>query len=212
MKETSNDIIHICNTTAIEIAGMELELLLPDLEKVRKNYFSMKQSAFPFWAMLWPSAKALGAFIVDNKELLKNKTVLEIGAGLGLPSLVAAKFAREVICTDLFPEGLIIAKKNAELNGIQHLHTRVFDWNSEDVPDAELIIGSDISYDPLQFQQLEKQISAWLSNGKTIILSMPQRLQTVPFVQAIESYIRQRREFEMEEEGRKVFVSVFVLR
>lgn len=211
MKEVSDDIINICNTISLEVGGIRLQLLLPDLEKIRARYFTLKHPAFPFWARIWPAAKALGTYLIDKQQLLHNKSVLEVGAGLGLPSIIASKFASEVICTDLFSEGLSICKKNAELNGIQNLSIQVFDWNITEIPDTDIIIASDISYDPNQFERLEKLLRIWVDAGKTIVLSLPQRFQSVPFVLAIESLIQDRKEFAIIEDDRDVIVSVFRL-
>ncbi|WP_336517217.1 class I SAM-dependent methyltransferase [Pollutibacter soli] len=211
MQEEHDDIINICNITRLEVAALSWQLLLPDLEKIRSRYFTLKHSAFPFWARIWPAAKALGIYLVENFQVIDNKSVLEVGGGLGIPSIVASGFASEVICTDLYPEGLWICKKNAELNGIGNVSIRVFDWNIDEMPDTDVIIGSDISYDPSQYKRLEKLLRIWVDAGKTIVLSMPQRLQSVPFVVAIESLIRDRREYTIIDDEREVIVSVFRL-
>src|SRR5688572_33367426 len=48
-----------------------------------------------FRSQVWPSAIALSEFIVSNQQLVHNKNILELGAGLGLPSLVASKRSEE---------------------------------------------------------------------------------------------------------------------
>lgn len=40
--------------------------------------------------IVWRSAVQLAEFIVENKELFKDKVVLELGAGAGLSGLVCA--------------------------------------------------------------------------------------------------------------------------
>lgn len=49
---------------------------------------------FPYWSKCWPSAIALSNFIAKNQALIQDKQVLELATGLGLPSLVAARFAK----------------------------------------------------------------------------------------------------------------------
>ena len=211
MNDESGEIINLCNTTELIIAGVALKVLVPDLEKIRSRYFSLKHAAFPFWARVWPAAKALSRYLIDNNEILSRKSVLEVGAGLGLPSLFASRYADKVICTDLFGEGLVVCRKNAEMNDIMNLTTQLFDWNMDNLPAADVIIASDISYDPTQFENLEKQIRSWIQSGREIVVSMPQRFQSVPFVQAIDTLIRDRSEFTIVEDDRDVHVSVFRL-
>lgn len=57
----------------------------------------------PHLSFVWPSAKLLSEFLVGNaSQLVRNKRVIELGCGLGLPSITAALLgAEEVVATDL---------------------------------------------------------------------------------------------------------------
>ena len=50
---------------------------------------------------LWRGALLLGDYILSHPELFQNKTVLELGSGVGLDSIVAGIVAKEVICTGM---------------------------------------------------------------------------------------------------------------
>ncbi|EGR27869.1 s-adenosylmethionine-dependent methyltransferase, putative [Ichthyophthirius multifiliis] len=50
--------------------------------------------------IVWRAAEQLAEFIVDNKEAFKNKTCLELGAGVGLSGLVCSQYAKQVYITD----------------------------------------------------------------------------------------------------------------
>lgn len=51
---------------------------------------------------VWRGALALADFVLDKgQELLLGATVLELGSGTGLTSIVASMFAKEVICTGM---------------------------------------------------------------------------------------------------------------
>jgi hypothetical protein len=50
---------------------------------------------------LWKSSKMLGTYLCENKDLVCGKTVVELGAGLGLAGIVAHKIgASKVVLTD----------------------------------------------------------------------------------------------------------------
>lgn len=51
---------------------------------------------------LWPGAVAFSSYLLANPELVQGKAVLELGCGVGLPSLVMGKFLnpKNVILTD----------------------------------------------------------------------------------------------------------------
>jgi EEF1A N-terminal glycine/lysine methyltransferase len=60
--------------------------------------------------LLWNAGQVISQYLEDNAEsLVRDKTVLELGAGAGLPSLVATTLgARQVVVTDYPDEELIV--------------------------------------------------------------------------------------------------------
>jgi len=49
---------------------------------------------------VWRGALLLADFIIwKSKEEFENKTILEIGSGVGLTSIVAGFYAKKIICT-----------------------------------------------------------------------------------------------------------------
>lgn len=48
---------------------------------------------------VWRGALLLADFIITNRKELANKKLLEVGSGVGLTSIIAAKYCKEVICT-----------------------------------------------------------------------------------------------------------------
>jgi len=75
-----------------------LQLHVPDPDKVKPLYDQLiainPQTAFPFWARIWPSSLALTSFLQKEPHWVSSKNVLEIGAGIGLPS-----FSNKPRCT-----------------------------------------------------------------------------------------------------------------
>lgn len=64
---------------------------------------------------IWPGSRVLADFLSENSSLFTDKTVLELGAGAALPSLVALRLgARNTVITD-FPDESILANIRHEL-------------------------------------------------------------------------------------------------
>jgi nicotinamide N-methyltransferase len=56
----------------------------------------------PLWGHhLWNAGRLISTYLESNPSLITNKTVLELGAGAGLPSLICAEIgAKKVVVTD----------------------------------------------------------------------------------------------------------------
>ncbi|XP_078680189.1 protein N-lysine methyltransferase METTL21A-like [Branchiostoma floridae x Branchiostoma belcheri] len=69
--------------------------------------------------MVWPAARVLSRYLVDQPELVQDRTVLELGAGTGLLGLVAASLSpcpRKVVLTDNNMTTLDMIEANIEEN------------------------------------------------------------------------------------------------
>jgi predicted nicotinamide N-methyase len=104
--------------------------------------------AVPYWSVLWRSGVALARelYALD----LRGKRVVELGCGLAVPSIAAARAGAEVLATDWDWEALTLARRNAEANGIQ-LETMQVDWRRPDElinrGPFDLVLAADLFYE-----------------------------------------------------------------
>ncbi|KAJ8609890.1 hypothetical protein CTAYLR_007506 [Chrysophaeum taylorii] len=105
---------------------------------------------------LWPASEFFAAWVVADPARWRNKTLVELGAGLGLCGLAVASFAapRRVCLTDSDPVVVRNLAYNAQLNGAK-ADVADLDWTSFADEDSELLKQSDLSlvaadcvYDP----------------------------------------------------------------
>jgi predicted nicotinamide N-methyase len=195
----------------IILQNQEFELFAPDVKEVHDAYIQ-KAIDFPFWAQVWPSAKALAAFMLSHPEYLANKHVLELGAGLGLPSLIAARWATSVICTDHDPSAIEFAQLSVQYHQLKNVNTRLINWNILP-PDlqVDVVLLSDVNYDPATFERQQAFIISFLQKNVTVILSTPQRLLAKPFLLPLMNYCRHNEEFIIKKDDKEVVISVMVL-
>lgn len=172
-----------------------ISLLVPDPEEVKEWYNRSLQEgnnpAFPYWTKVWSSALGMVEYLSRNPDLVREKEVLEVGAGLGLPSLYAAQFASRVIVTDYLPEAVELLEANcAHLNNVS---AQILDWRF--LPPTlkpDVLLLSDINYEPDAFNDLLKMIKHFLSLGTHIIISTPQRIMTREFVGLVEKWVKKK--------------------
>jgi predicted nicotinamide N-methyase len=131
----------------------------------------------PYWTKLWPAAFILAHF---NSRMsgYDKEPVLELGAGLGLPGLVAAALGRPTLCTDLDPDALEFCRAAAERNGLGDL-VRVLplDWTK---PPAGLgkfatVLGAEVLYHPPLYPQLVELLAGLLKPGGAAYISHQER-------------------------------------
>jgi predicted nicotinamide N-methyase len=195
----------------VQLQDALVSLFVPDRDAVKEAY-EKGLVASPYWSQVWPAAKALSQFIINHPGCTKTKTVVELGAGLGLPSLVAAGNATSVLCTDCIPEAVEIAKQSAAHLKLKNFTAEAMDWQNlpEDL-EADVLLLSDVNYEPAVFVPLMKTIISFLQRGSTVILSTPQRLMAKEFVSALLVYCIQQEEIPVEHEGNRVPITVLVL-
>ena len=172
----------------------EKAIYIPAYEAVKTIYAALLEldpaSPFPYWAKVWPSSIALHNVLKKHPSLIKDKTVLELGAGIGLPALMMAGITKSIQISDYDLEAVALLKKNIEHLQLQNAEALQLDWNN--VPEnlnPEVVILSDVNYDPTQFETLTKLIEKFIHQGSAIILSTPQRIMASPFVLELASYI-----------------------
>jgi predicted nicotinamide N-methyase len=127
----------------------------------------------PYWAELWPSAIALAREVARLD--VDGLRVLELGCGLGLPSIVAALGGAHVLATDWSPDAVEVAARNAERNGAE-LETALAAWGTAsafvDAAPWDLVLGADLLYERRNVDQL---LALLPRLGDDVLLSEPGR-------------------------------------
>ena len=105
-------LVHINSSDGVEV-------YLEIVERCEENIF------------VWPSSLVLSAYLVSISKLCKAHTFYEIGAGCGLPTLVAAKLgASKCYLTEKNHEVQFdILKTNVRRNGLDNIcHIQATNW------------------------------------------------------------------------------------
>ncbi len=138
----------------------------------------------PYWAQLWASGIALAAVVAARD--LRGRRVLELGCGLGLPSIAAALGGADVLATDWAPEALDVTRRNAERNGVR-VETLLADWSrpAELVERApfDLVLCADVLYEPRNVDAL-LELLPQLSTE--VLLGEPGRATAARFFESAE--------------------------
>ncbi len=200
----------------LERPGYSIQLFVPNPQEVQDSYLQCKNEGvevpFPHWAKLWPAALALSDFLHQHVELVQDKNVVELAAGLGMPSLVAARYAKTVCCSDYLEEAVAVIASSVRHLQLSNVTCRILDWDC--LPEelsADVLLLSDINYDPDQFDRLYQVLQRFLDQGTILLLATPQRLMAKPFIEKLLPWCKQSYEMEIEQWKQHTPISILVL-
>ncbi len=151
-----------------------------------ETHEDVQDERIPYWAELWPAAIGLSKYLVAFDITKDIKNVIEIGCGLGLPSIIAGKLGANAIMTDYLEDALLFAKQNWKLNNDAEARFEIMDWrNPNPVFASDLVLASDITYEKRFFEFLPNAFRTLCKPGGSIIVSDPSREVAQDFFQSI---------------------------
>lgn len=173
------------NPYPMALAGREWQVLNTKLVFTRDeetDYFARAKTGLPYGVALWPSSLALAYELASQAESLAGKTLLELGAGVGLPGLIARHLGAEVVQTDFDSMALSVCELNAQVNQIEGIEWRQADWREfEDQNGYDFIIGSDILYGVPLHPHLKDIFQTRLAPGGHVLIADPSRMGSTEF-------------------------------
>jgi predicted nicotinamide N-methyase len=142
--------------------------------------------ATPYWAIPWPSGHAL-ARAVFAQPPARGARVLELGCGLALPSIAAAKAGANVLATDGSPDAAVYAAHNLALNEVEG-EVLPGDWRAlgDQLGDREwdLVLAADVLYLRENVDSLLRLLTKLMRPGTETWLADPRRSGAEEFLPA----------------------------
>jgi predicted nicotinamide N-methyase len=184
-----------------KIGSFDLEIeCLDDLNKTIDQVFlyleklgnpQALEELCPYFGVIWPSARGLSEFISSLPDHeLQNHSVLEMGCGLALPGMIAAKRGARVLATDFHPQVPRFLERNIRNNHLNNLSYLRVNWETEN-PELELfdwVIGSDVLYESRYAETLARAIQKHLKPQGKVVLADPGRPYLQAFVDMMKSF------------------------
>jgi predicted nicotinamide N-methyase len=159
----------------------------------------------PYYATLWPSALGLAAALWQRRDVLAGTRAVELGCGLGLPAIVAARLGATVLATDFHPDAGSWLQRNAARNGVSLAYEQLT-WGACPAHSAfDWVIGSDLLYERRHIASLATAITALAAPAGRALIADPGRDGLADFTSAMASHGWQS---ELEPHG-EIYVLVF---
>lgn len=168
----------------VPLPGGEVEVLRPvDADALISEEAFEHEEFLPYWAALWTSAVALAHDV--SMRSLRGKRTLELGCGLGLPSIAAARAGGRVLATDWSEDAVLAAAENAERNGAE-VETLKCSWAEPDAIVARapwpLVLASDVLYEQRNVDELLRLLPRLVDATGLVLLADPGRVPAERFL------------------------------
>jgi predicted nicotinamide N-methyase len=137
----------------------------------------------PYWAHLWT-----GAVVLADAVPARAGRVLELGCGLGLPGLVAARRGARVTFVDRIAAPLAFVRASAASNRIGPIDACVADFAGEALRGPfDLILAAEVLYDRATLGSLPRALRRCLRPGGRALVTDARRTDTAAFYAGLDA-------------------------
>jgi len=164
----------------LQVAAMKDAAELLDEPDFGKRF--IENDIAPYGVELWPAAIMLAEYLIRHNQAIASSvgtrpvTAIELGCGLGLVAIVAAKIGWRVTASDYESTALAFAGYNARLNAAAVAEWMTLDWHN---PPADrrfdVVLGADILYQLVDHGPILRCINRMLAPGGTALIADPNR-------------------------------------
>jgi predicted nicotinamide N-methyase len=129
----------------------------------------------PYWAFAWAGGQALARYLLDNRNLVAGRRVLDLGAGSGIVS-IAAKLAgaERVMAADIDTLAQAAISLNAEANSV-NVETTAADLLSGEPEATDVVLVGDLFYERQLAERVLAFIEAARKGGAEVLVGDPRR-------------------------------------
>jgi predicted nicotinamide N-methyase len=165
------------------VGEVTLSLLRPAAPEALLDEEAFAHDEFlPYWAELWPAAIALAAALPDRLDGVR---VIELGCGLGVPSLVAAARGAFATATDWAPDAVRLLGQNAARNGLD-VRGQVRDWRTPWSERFDLALAADVLYEHRNVEPLAARLRELAPEALVALAGRPYEAEFLRAVGAVE--------------------------
>jgi predicted nicotinamide N-methyase len=164
----------------------------------------------PYWAYCWSGARVVAEAIPERPG-----RVVELGCGLGLAGLVAARRGGRVLFVDREPAPLPFVRASLASNGLAAIGVVAADFTGDAVRGSfDLVLAADVLYDRPAFPRLVARLDALLAAGGTALVADGHRIDTREFYDlvAARGLATRTTDVAVREEGTPLTVTIATIR
>jgi predicted nicotinamide N-methyase len=180
----------------VDLPGGEVFLVRPrDWEALRDEEGMAPGRPLPYWGRLWPSGEALAIHVAQNPPGPGTR-VIELGCGLGLPSIAAARGGAAVLAADGHEDAVAFAAHSLALNELEATVVRADIAKDADAlverGPFDLVLAADVLYTVANADAMLTLLPRLLEPNAEVWLADPDRAGGRRFLAAARSIFHVR--------------------
>ena len=182
----------------VEMPGGRVDLMHPEnTDALISEEDMVRDDRLPYWADVWPSSRVLARALAGESGA--GRTLLELGAGLGLATIGAMRAGYDVLASDYYDDALLFTRANAWRTLKREPRTRMIDWRDlpADLGTADRVVAADVLYEDRYPPLVANVIARALAPGGVATIADPGRPMVEQFFELLPSLGLMLRNTEM---------------
>lgn len=141
-----------------------------------------RDERLPYWADVWPSSLVLGAHLLAERGA--GRTLLELGCGVGVVALGAARAGFAVTVSDYYDDAVAFARVNLARAGFAS-DGIALDWRAlpDDLPRWDVVVASDVLYERPYARLVAEVLARAMKPDGVAFVADPGRVAAPEFVE-----------------------------
>jgi predicted nicotinamide N-methyase len=141
----------------------------------------ISSATWSLFGVVWPASRILAGIV--SSLILDGKRCLEIGCGIALSSIVLHKMGVDITASDYHPLVKEFLDENVLANNLPPIKFHTGNWEAENLllGEYDLIIGSDVLYEPAHADNVSRFIDSHSSSNVEVIIVDPGRANRAMF-------------------------------
>ena len=131
-----------------------LDLDNPEIESLIMS--EIESGVDVYYDRRWEVTEAFCLFLLAEQKWLFNRSILVIGAGIGIETLIVGRLSKDIYINDQAPIALDLCSKQLRKNGISRFQPLSGPYESLEIPQIDMVMGCYLVYNAMTLKAMQQ--------------------------------------------------------